>query len=140
MFFGFRDEQAVDLGLRPELLRTLKSALAGVDQFGAGGRVFEDLRVDQVVVDHAIGFGDQIASLECEQARIARPRADQINLAGSVLIEFHNAAFALSAASLDRRAEAIRFNSSSLARIFAALSSTASRSVSTTSSGSTGSS
>src|SRR5262245_46681296 len=99
MFIGFRDEQAVDLDLRPELLRTLKPALAGVDQFGAGGRVFENLRVDQVVVDHAISVGDQIASLECEQARIARTRPDQIDLARSVLIEFHNAAFALSAAS-----------------------------------------
>src|SRR5262249_24772957 len=140
MFIGLRDEQAVDLRLRPQLLGTLEPALADVDQFGAGGRMFENLRVDQVVVDHAVGFGDQIARLEREQARIARPRADQINLAGSVLIEFHNAAFAFSAAALECRAEAIRFNSSSLARIFAALSSTVSRSVSTTSSGSLGSS
>src|SRR4029450_3732355 len=130
MFIGFCDEHAVDLRLRPQLLGTLKPALTDVDQFGAGGSVFAKLRVAKVGVDHAAGFCDQIARLEREQARIARPRADQINFAGSVLIEFHNAAFAPSAASLGRRAEGIRFISSSLARIFAALSSIVSRSVS----------
>src|SRR5262245_33940710 len=140
MFTGFYDEQAIDLRLRPQLLRTLKPALADIDQFGAGSRVFEDLRVDQIVVDHAIGFGDQIARLEREQSRIARACADQMDFAKLFLIVSHNAAATTPAASLVRRAEAIRFNSSSLARIFAALSSTVSWSVMTTSSGLSGSS
>jgi hypothetical protein len=75
---GLVDKELVDLGLRQGVLRGL---LAHVDAFGGGRGVVQQTCGDEGVVDHHVSPGQHIAAANREKSWIARPRADQEDLA-----------------------------------------------------------
>ena len=79
-----RDE-VVDLGL---FFAVQPAAFTGENFNGSGPRPFQQLRVDQGVIDHDIGARERVAGLERQKARISGPRADQIDFSLHGRIEF----------------------------------------------------
>jgi len=69
-----RHQQPVDLPLRHRVPAAL---LAGVDSLGASRQTRQDLRRNEVVVDHHVGGREQARGLEREQLRVPRPRPHQ---------------------------------------------------------------
>ena len=75
---GLLDEAPVDLLLGEGVIGPL---FAGVDPAGLLSGMEEDLRADQMVIEDHIRLPDALRPAEGDQPRIARPGADDINLA-----------------------------------------------------------
>ena len=75
----FLDKQGVDAVLGQLLL---SSRLAGEDALGGGGRVVQQRRVGQPVVDDDVGPLQRLAALDSQQPGVTRARADEIDLSG----------------------------------------------------------
>ena len=73
-----RNESGVDFLLREDPAAAMAPQ---AHQLGPWAGVLEDLRIDQVVVEHDVGPGQAVATAEGEQSRIARAGADQIDAA-----------------------------------------------------------
>ena len=54
---------------------------AARNEFGGRRREPEQFRIDQHIVDDHVGAPEQFRAAQREQARVARPRADEINRA-----------------------------------------------------------
>ena len=61
------------------LLERLRRGHAHVDFFGISPRVPEQTRMHEPVVQHHVGGRETLQAADGDEARIARPRADQIN-------------------------------------------------------------
>jgi hypothetical protein len=72
------DEQRIDLRLGQGMPAGL---LAGVDAFGPRRRKGEQFRIDEIIIDDDVRGRQTVAPLERQQARIARPGADEIDFA-----------------------------------------------------------
>jgi hypothetical protein len=73
------NEQGVDLVLR---VRVAAGLLADVAQVGVGARPVECGRRDQAVIEDRVGGRDQIERTTGHQARVAGPRADEVDGSG----------------------------------------------------------
>src|ERR1017187_9004148 len=112
-----RDHQTVDLTLQNLLF---SAALANVVNLGGWRNQFQDLGRDQVVVQNRFGSSQQSKRLQCQQLRVTRPCAYQINSsidASSLFVLIFSCStraqlFALSSGILARAAS----NASRLAR------------------------
>ncbi len=80
------NHRRIDLGHANQPLVNLRllqdastAVLAQRDQSSSGAAVAKDLRIDEIVIEHSIGALQNFHCAERNQARIARPGADEIN-------------------------------------------------------------
>ena len=71
------DEKRADLFLRERVFRFF---LADVDALGGSGREVEQIGTGEVIVENAVGVFEQAPGFDGDEFRIARSRADQIDL------------------------------------------------------------
>src|SRR4029453_10894331 len=75
---GVIDEYSVDFFLNDAMPSGL---LAEKNPDGRGGRLFKKLKVHQLIVNDHLSAVQQLQPAARDQARISRPRADEINFA-----------------------------------------------------------
>src|SRR4029453_4040112 len=75
---GVVDEYSVDFFLSDAMASRL---LADKNPDGRGRRLFEKLKVHQLIVNNHLSAVQQLQPADRDQARISRPRADEINFA-----------------------------------------------------------
>src|SRR4029434_5318113 len=75
---GVVDEYSVDFFLSDAMASSL---LADKNPDGRGRRLFEKLKADQLIVNDHLSAVQQLQPTDRDQARISRPRSDEINFA-----------------------------------------------------------
>ena len=68
------------------------AVMAQANPLGRGRGVFQDQRVDQVVIEHHVGLTQALGRPEGQQARIAGTGAGQVDFAGFFLAAAHRVA------------------------------------------------
>ena len=75
--------RSIDLLLLPIAMRSV-ATFAGGDDLGLRSRMAQEPAIDEIVVNHDVGFGDAFASAQREKPWIARACPDEVDEAASL--------------------------------------------------------